>query len=159
MKNKIKVFIMDVDGTLTDGKIYMGVNGEVFKAFDIKDGYGVHEILPSHGVKTVILTGRKSEIVNNRAKELEISYTLQNVKDKETAVRQLAQELQCDLSDMAYIGDDIIDEPAMKLCGVKGCPLDAVKEVKRVCDFVSEKKAGEGAVRDFIEWLEREKYI
>lgn len=144
---------MDVDGTMTDGKIYIGTTGEMFKAFDIKDGYGVHEILPNHGVITVILTGRTSDIVVNRGKELEIDYIFQNVKDKENSIYELSRTLGYGMDEFAYIGDDIIDIPAMKLCGVKGCPADAVREVKEVSDYVSCKKGGEGAVRDFIEWL------
>ncbi len=158
-ETKIKVFIMDVDGTMTDGKIYMGQNGEMFKAFDIKDGYGIHEMLPEYGVKTVIMTGRKSDIVLNRAKELEIDYILQGVKDKEAAIKQLSEELQCDTRNMAYIGDDMIDVPAMKLCGVRACPRNAVSEVRKLCEHISSVKGGNGAVRDFIEWLIKEKYI
>lgn len=153
MKKQIKVFVMDVDGTMTDGKIYMGAGGEAFKAFNIKDGYGIHEILPEHGVTTVILTGRTSEIVTNRAKELEIDYVLQNVKDKGSAIEDLAEKLGCGVSSFAYIGDDIIDISAMKLCRVTGCPFDAAKEVKEISDYVSPVKGGDGAVRDFIEWL------
>lgn len=153
MHNKIKLVVMDVDGTLTDGKIYMGAEGELFKAFDIKDGYGVHELLPAYGIKSAILTGRKSDIVLNRAKELEIDYILQNIKEKGDAIRDLAIEAGCLLEEIAYIGDDIIDIAAMKLCGLKACPCDAVNEVQSICDFISDKKGGEGAVRDFIEWL------
>lgn len=153
MKKQIKVFVMDVDGTMTDGKIYMGEYGEVFKAFDIKDGYGIHEILPAHGIITAIMTGRMSKIVTNRAKELGIDHVVQNLKNKERAIRQLAESLGCSTSEIAYIGDDMIDIGAMKLCGVRGCPADAVMEVKEICDFISTKKGGEGAIRDFIEWM------
>lgn len=159
MKKPIKAFVMDVDGTMTDGKIYMGENGEVFKAFDIKDGYGIHEILPEHGVVTVILTGRTSKIVMNRARELEIDHVLQGIKDKGNAIRELAAELGCNTDEFAYIGDDVIDISAMRLCGVNGCPADAVREVKEVCDFISDVKGGAGAVRDFIEWLLGKKLI
>lgn len=156
---RIKVFVMDVDGTLTDGKIYMGSSGELIKAFDIKDGYGIHEVLPSHHVMTVILTGRTSEIVLNRAKELEVDYVLQNVKDKEMAIRDLAASLGCCLDEIAYIGDDMIDLEPMRLCGVCGCPVDAIAAVRDICDFVSEKRGGDGAVRDFIEWLVRKGWL
>ena len=156
---QIKVFVMDVDGTMTDGKIYMGDSGEMFKAFDIKDGYGIHEMLPEHQVKTAIMTGRTSQIVVNRAKELEIDYVLQNVKDKKKSIIELANEIGCDLQEIAYIGDDIIDIGPMELCGVSGCPADAADEVKDVVDFVSVKSGGCSAVRDFIEWLIAEKYI
>ena len=153
MDKKIKAFVMDVDGTMTDGKIYMGSNGEMFKAFDIKDGFGIHEILPAFGILPVIMTGRTSRIVLNRAKELGISHVIQNARDKEAAIRGLSEELDCGMEQMASIGDDIIDIKAMELCGIKGCPQDAVDSVKEICDFVSSKKGGEGAVREFIEWL------
>ncbi len=159
MDKKIKVFVMDVDGTLTDGKIYMGENGELFKVFHIKDGYGIHDILSKRGVITVILTGRTSKIVLQRSKELEIDYVFQNVKDKELAICQLLDKLNLSLDETAYVGDDIIDLSAMKLCKVKGCPVDAVYQVKEICDFVSDKKGGEGAVRDFIEWMKGKELI
>ena len=156
---RIKVFVMDVDGTMTDGKIYMGSIGELFKAFDIKDGYGIHEILPRYHVKTVIITGRTSQIVDNRAKELEIDYVLQNVKDKKRAIVDLANEIGCSLDEIAYIGDDIIDLEPMELCGVSGCPADAARDIKSIADHISDKCGGYGAVRDFIEWLVAEKYV
>ncbi len=152
---RIKVFIMDVDGTMTDGKIYMGTSGELFKAFNIKDGYGIHEILPENGVTTVIMTGRASEIVSNRAKELDIDIVLQGIKDKRSAVLELADRLQCKREEMAYIGDDIIDISAIEECGVAACPNDAVKEVREVCDYICKKEGGAGAVREFIEWLQQ----
>lgn len=150
---KIKVFIMDVDGTLTDGKIYMGSDGELFKAFDIKDGYGVHEILPAHGVKTVIITGRKSKIVETRARELEIDFVYQSVKDKAKLLEEICEKINCSENELAYIGDDIIDIAPMIHCGSKGCPKNAAKDVVNICDFVSTKNGGEGAVREYIEWL------
>ena len=81
MKN-IKYLVMDVDGTLTDGKIYMGNDGEVMKAFDIKDGYGIHDLLPPSGIVPVIITGRGSEILLNRCEELGITKVFQNVHNK-----------------------------------------------------------------------------
>jgi len=153
MKKDIKVFVMDVDGTLTDGKIYMGSQGELFKAFDIKDGYGICEILPANHIKAVIITGRTSDVVVNRARELGIDYIFQNVKDKGEAIIELSKEWKLELEEFAYIGDDMIDISAMQHCGLKGCPSDAVNEVKNICDFISTKRGGEGAVRDFIEWI------
>ena len=154
MKHRnIKLLIMDVDGTMTDGKIYMGASGEVFKAFDIKDGYAIHEILPKYGIKSVIITGRTSDIVLNRANELEIDYVFQGIKDKTAKIKEIALELDVDISQIAYIGDDIIDLEPMKLCGVSGCPNNAVDEIRQVSSFVSTKQGGDGAVREFIEWL------
>lgn len=163
MMKKIKFLIMDVDGTLTDGKIYMGVSGEVCKAFNIKDGCGIHEILLPAGIVPVIITGRVSEIVSNRCKELEIVEVHQGVKNKmlkmnEILSRHSAQHgITYDCGNVAYIGDDLNDLPCITAVkdagGVVGCPLDAAEEVLRKADFVSSKKGGEGAVREFIEWI------
>ncbi len=155
----IKYLVMDVDGTLTDGKIYMSAQGEMFKAFDIKDGYGIHDLLPQAHIIPVILTGRESMIVQNRCRELGITHCYQGCDDKETKLMELASEFgllpdeQGIYQEIAYIGDDIIDLSCMRRCGVIGCPADAVDKVREIAHFVSTKKGGAGAVREFIEWL------
>lgn len=151
----MKLFIMDVDGTLTDGKIFIGSNGEEFKAFDVKDGYAINEMLHKNGIKTAIITGRKSNIVDFRAKELNIDYVYQDVKDKKESIKNLSVIQNIQLDDIAYIGDDLNDLEALKMCGIKGCPADAVNEVKCICDFISNYSGGNGAVRDFIEWIKK----
>lgn len=149
----IKFFVMDVDGTLTDGKIYMGNDGEIMKAFSIKDGCGIHDLLIPAGITPVILTGRKSKIVENRCKEIGIVEIHQGVSDK---VQRL-QLISTNLSEVAYIGDDINDLSAMQAIkaanGKIGCPADAANAVIRVADFVSCKRGGDGCVREFIEWI------
>lgn len=144
---------MDVDGTLTDGKIYIGNSGELCKAFNIKDGCGIHDIAIPAGIIPVIITGRKSDIVLNRCKELGIVEVHQGISRKIEKLREITENL----SAVAYIGDDINDIACMELIkkagGIVGCPIDAVKEVYETADFVSEHKGGDGAVRDFIEWL------
>ena len=151
----IKYLVMDVDGTLTDGKIYMGNDGEVMKAFSIKDGCGIHDILIPAGITPVIITGRKSKILENRCKEIGIKEIHQGVSNK---IEKLLS-VTSDLSTVAYAGDDINDLSAMipiKEAGGKiGCPADAVKKVKDLADFISSKNGGDGAVREFIEWLVR----
>lgn len=153
MVSRIKKLIMDVDGTLTDGKIYMSKSGELMKAFNIKDGCGIHDILIPAGIIPVIITGRESEIVFNRCRELGITEVHQGVSNKIEKLVSVTEEL----STVAYIGDDINDYPCMELIkragGVIGCPADAVEKVRRVADFVSVHNGGDGAVRDFIEWL------
>lgn len=161
--NDIKVLVMDVDGTLTDGKIYMGYDGESFKVFNIKDGYGINDILRSKGVEPVIITGRRSEIVENRCKELHIQYLYQGVHDKLKVLQQVLEQLNlCDesnlsLANVAYIGDDCNDLLCMRAIkeagGLVGCPVDAVKQVIDISTFISKKKGGDGAVREFIEWF------
>lgn len=149
----IKYLVMDIDGTLTDGKIYMGNDGEMMKAFNIKDGCGIHDIAIPAGLIPVIITGRISDIVLNRCQELGITEVRQGISDKTTEL----QSMVANLSEVAYIGDDINDIPCMSLIkkagGKIGCPADGVKQVKEISDFVAEHNGGYGAVRDFIEWL------
>lgn len=153
----IKVFIMDVDGTLTDGKIYMGKDGEMMKAFNIKDGCGIHDILIPMGILPVIITGRTSAILENRCQELGIKDLYQGAKDKLRVMRSVIEKKGISYNNVAYIGDDINDLECMnevqKNGGVVGCPKDAVNEVKKIADYVSLCNGGEGAVREFIEWI------
>lgn len=148
---KIKLLVMDVDGTLTDGKIYMGENGEVMKAFNVKDGYAIAHMLPEMGIIPVIITGRKSKIVENRAKELGITELYQGVGDKLAQLKIVAEKYNAAPEEIAYIGDDLNDLECIEFCGVTACPVDAVEKVKKTVNLVCNKKAGEGAVRDFIE--------
>lgn len=146
---------MDVDGTLTDGKIYMSSEGELCKAFHIKDGLGIKDILPKFGIECAVITGRDSAIVANRCRELNIRYLFQGVADKVECLKNLINELGLQWRDIAYMGDDLNDLAVMSLCGIKGCPADAAREVKGICDFVSTYNGGDGAVREFIEFLTR----
>lgn len=152
----IKYLVMDVDGTLTDGKIYMGAHGEMMKAFNIKDGCGIHDIAIPGGIIPVIITGRTSEIVKKRCGELGIQQVYQGIKNKIEQLNSIAD----DLSQVAYIGDDINDLscmiPVKEAGGVVGCPADAVERVKEISDFVAFHNGGDGAVRDFIEWIIKE---
>ena len=152
----IEMLVMDVDGTLTDGKIYMGDNGEVCKAFDIKDGCGIRMILLPAGIKPVVITGRKSKCLENRCQELGITELYQDVSDKVACLDMLLGS-ELDYSKVAYIGDDINDLPCMELIkangGVIGCPADAVDNVRNIASYICARNGGNGAVREFIEWL------
>ena len=157
--NQIKIIFFDVDGTLTDGKIYMGPQGEAMKAFDIKDGYGIYRLFPDHGVIPVIITGRFSEIVENRCKELGVVEVHQGILDKKTALLNIAKKYGLQpgvdgrIEECAYIGDDLIDLPGMALCRIVGCPSDSVQEVKDIANYVCAHSGGNGAVREFIDWI------
>ena len=161
----IRMLIMDVDGTLTDGKIYIGQDGELFKSFDVKDGYGIKNILPKFEIEPVIITARESKILSQRCKELEILHVYQGVQDKTQKLEHLINEFEFSVSavdkkayrNVAYIGDDKADLQCMHVIknggGFVGAPADACKEVLDIADFVSTKNGGNGAVREFIEWL------
>ncbi len=149
----IRYFVMDVDGTLTDGKIYMGVQGELCKAFSCKDGYGVRRLLEPQGITAAILTGRTSDILLNRCREMGVRHVVQGLEDKLEALLELCGEL----SQVAYIGDDLNDFSCMQAVkaagGLVGCPADAVEPVRQLADFIAPHRGGDGAVRDFIDWL------
>lgn len=151
----IKYIILDVDGTLTDGKIYMGPNGEAMKAFSIKDGYVINFILKPVDIVPIIITARNSSIVQNRCDELGITNVYQEKMDKLKALKEIVGEEN--LGYCAYFGDDILDLkcmiPIKDAGGIVGCPSDAVKEIKAIADYVCVSKAGEGALREFSEWL------
>lgn len=150
---KIKYLVMDVDGTLTDGKIYIGASGEIMKEFSVKDGYGICNLLAEFNIVPIVITGRQSDIVINRCKELKITDVYQGVQNK----KECLQAITNDFSEVAYIGDDLNDLDIMRCIkeagGIVGCPKDSAKQVLRIVDFVSVCKGGEGAVRDFIEWI------
>lgn len=147
---KIKMMVMDVDGTLTDGCIYIGDAGEMMKAFHVQDGYGIAQILPKHGIIPVIITGRSSEIVKRRALELNITHLHQGVADKLAKLKEIAESLGAEPAEIAYIGDDLNDLACIHFCGYTACPADAVPEVLEAVDYVCKRSGGRGAVREFI---------
>ena len=153
MGMNIKLLVMDVDGTLTDGRIYMGPGGEALKSFNIKDGYGIVHLLPVMGIEPVIITGRKSLILNKRCEELGITRLYQGIKNKIEILNGILDEIGCTYEQVAYIGDDLNDLECMQLAAISGCPADAVPEVKEKVSYISEYNGGAGAVRDFICWL------
>lgn len=162
-ERKIKFFVMDVDGTLTDGKLHITDTGEIFKSFDVKDGYGIIDILPHYSIVPIIISARESKIVSRRCLDLKITELHQGVRQKYEELMQIISTYSerdnkgYSLSNVAYIGDDILDiqcmKPIKEAGGMVGCPNDAVNEIKQIADFVSSKNGGNGAVREFIEWL------
>lgn len=158
----IKYLFMDVDGTLTDGKINIAKEGELYKSFDVKDGYAIANILPKIGITPVIVTGRNSSIVEQRARELNVSELYQGIKDKYSFIKNYLFENEIGEEECGYIGDDINDFLTMKHIkkngGILACPLDACDDIKDIVTYISQRKGGDGAVRDIIEYLITVKY-
>lgn len=150
----IKLFIMDVDGTLTDGGIYYDDSGHEFKKFNVKDGAGIKK-LKDYGVLTMVLTGRESLCVTKRAKELKIDYVIQGVDDKISYLHSFIQVNHFDRNEIAYIGDDINDLKCMQFAGHTAAPADAVEDVLTEVEYICQKKGGQGAVREYAEYLIR----
>ena len=149
----IKLFVMDVDGTLTDGHIYFGNDGEMFKAFHVRDGYAIAHIFPVYGIIPVIITGKSSQIVERRAKELKIPEVHQGISDKLTKLKEIAEKYNAAPEDIAYIGDDVNDLECMAYCGLTACPADALDEVINKVYYVCKNNGGRGAVREFADYI------
>lgn len=144
---------MDVDGTLTDGHIYISSEGEMLKAFHVQDGYAIAHMLPAKGITPVIITGRSSKIVEKRAAELKILHLHQGVGDKLSKLKEVASELGMTAQEIAYIGDDVNDLDCIRWCGYTACPADAVPEVLVAVDYVCRRDGGRGAVRELIDFI------
>lgn len=147
------MLVMDVDGTLTDGKIYMSNNGEMFKAFNIKDGYTIYT-LEKIGIIPCIITGRKSEIVAHRAEELRIKEVHQGISDKIEKLQEVMHKYDISFDEVAYIGDDYNDLSCIERCGLTACPADAEEDIMPMVDYVCKTKAGEGALREFVKYIQ-----
>ena len=154
----IKALIMDVDGTLTDGKVYMSAKGEIVKAFNIKDGYGIVHA-QKLGLIPIIITGRSSEIVSRRCKELGIKYIYQGIENKLDKLKEIIKFLNITFDEVAYIGDDLNDIECIQICGLTASPSDACIVVKESVDYVCQCKGGNGAVREFIDYLLKNNYL
>lgn len=150
----IKLIVMDVDGTLTDGKIYIGECGETMKAFSAHDAIGVR-MLKNYDIIPAIITGRTSEIVNIRAKEMEMdsSFVFQGINNKLDKLNEIINDNNLNYKNVAYIGDDINDLDCFKVCGFTACPNNAVEAIKKESNYISIYNSGDGAVRDIIEYI------
>jgi 3-deoxy-D-manno-octulosonate 8-phosphate phosphatase (KDO 8-P phosphatase) len=145
----VKILIADVDGTLTDGTVYVGEKTE-FVGFDIQDGLG-HRLAACGGLAVGWLSGRISKPVSRRAKRLNVSFLYQGQLDKLAAARRVCRLKKVSLAQVAYMGDDLIDIPLLKAVGFSAAPSNARPEVKRVCDYVAKASGGKGAFREVVE--------
>ena len=146
---------MDVDGTMTDGRLYYSSNGEEMKSFHSKDGYAIKKVLPELGIIPVIVTGRQSAIVMRRASELGITEVYQGIEQKLECVEEILRKYNVNHKETAYIGDDYNDLDLIKICGFTACPKDAVDEVKERADIILRRNGGEGAVSEFIDEIKK----
>lgn len=144
---EIKLLICDVDGVFSDGRIYLGNQGEELKAFHTKDGFGIKAILKAN-INVAIITGRKSNIVESRMKALGVPYIFQGKEDKLSVYKQLLQTLNLEARQVAYIGDDVVDLDVMRHCGLGIAVNDAHPLVRQDADLITYTQGGFGAVRE-----------
>jgi 3-deoxy-D-manno-octulosonate 8-phosphate phosphatase (KDO 8-P phosphatase) len=150
---RIRLVVLDVDGTLTDGRLFYGKDGEALKAFDVRDGHGLRLLQLHAGMKVAVLTGRRAELVQQRCRELSIEPVVGSSRAKGTSLQQICDEVGIPLAATAYMGDDVNDLPALRIAALSCAPADAAPEVLREAQWVAAHAAGRGAVRDLCELL------
>jgi len=151
----IKLLVMDVDGVLTDGKLYYSEKGEHIKVFNVRDGQGI-KLAQAYDLKLAVISGRECEIVKNRCSELGINHVYQHCHDKLNKIKQLSSELKIPLSEIAFIGDDILDVPVLEIVGLPVCPKDAHPSALLKSKLVTDLKGGKGCVREIIDLILKE---
>ena len=149
---RIKLLLMDCDGVLTDGRLWLGPDGDEQKAFHAHDGQGI-SLLHRAGLRTGIISGRESSAVARRARELKMEFVRQDAKDKIPALETILAEAQLELMDCAYIGDDVGDVPVLRRVGLAIAVADALEETKQASHFVTEHKGGYCAVREVCDLI------
>lgn len=151
---KINTFIFDVDGVLTNGMLTIMPDGELVRHMNVKDGYAMKNAL-NKGYRVCIISGGTNEGVRNRLMALGIEDVFLGAHDKIKQYNQLIEKYNLKPENVLYMGDDVPDYPVMKLVGLPACPNDAVREIQQVSKYISDKKGGDGCVRDVIEQVLR----
>lgn len=149
---KIKMLVLDVDGVMTDGSIIMDSDGREMKNFNVRDGHGL-VMIQRHGIQVAILTGRTSAVVDHRASDLKITEVYQGALNKKEVFDQLLKKNNLSPEETAFIGDDIVDIPVLKMVGFSAAVADALDVVKKPVDYVTAGKGGQGAVREICDML------
>jgi 3-deoxy-D-manno-octulosonate 8-phosphate phosphatase (KDO 8-P phosphatase) len=149
---RIKLLLMDCDGVLTDGLLWLTADGDEQKAFHARDGQGI-SLLHRAGLQTGIITGRTSSAVDRRAQDLKMSYVRQYAKDKIKALEEILADAGVTIDECAYIGDDVADIPVMRRVGFAVAVSDAVEETKQAAHYVTALKGGQGAVREVCDLI------
>ena len=154
-KQDIKLFLSDIDGTLTDAGMYYSEDGNELKKFNTHDGKGF-ELLRKNGVKTGIITSENTQIVKNRADKLKVDYLYQGLehKGKLNVAKEICAKEGIQINNVAYIGDDVNCKELLEKVGLAACPKNSMQEIKEIPNIIKlEKKGGDGAVREFIELI------
>lgn len=152
MRRAIRLLVLDVDGVLTDGRLYYGARGEALKVFHVHDGHGIVELRRA-GVEVAVISGRRSPMVRTRCRELGVRHVQQGVADKLLALTRLCTRLQLPPSACACVGDDLTDVPLMRQVGLSFAVADAHREVRRAASVVTRRRGGRGAVREVCDHL------
>lgn len=148
----IKLLTLDVDGVMTDGRLFFSEQGEIFKTFNILDGLGI-KLLRATGVEVAIITGRKSAALSRRTEDLGIVHVWQGREDKLTALKELMAGFSVDYTEIAHLGDDLPDLPVMQTVGLGVAVANAYPFVAQQADWITTARGGEGAVREACDFI------
>jgi 3-deoxy-D-manno-octulosonate 8-phosphate phosphatase (KDO 8-P phosphatase) len=148
----VKLLILDVDGVLTDGRIVIDDRGVETKCFDVRDGHGI-KMLKRANIDVAIITGRESDVVSHRARELGIESVYQNIHNKLEVYEAILEEKGLKDGEVGFVGDDLVDLPLLRRVGFAAVVADGVEELKPYADYVSRNRGGRGAVREVIELI------
>ncbi len=149
---EIQMLILDVDGVLTDGTLFIHSDGSESKCFNTLDGHGI-KMWQRAGMKVALLSGRASEPTRRRAEQLQIEHVFEDCHDKLPALQKFLEQIGISPEAVAYIGDDLTDLPVIRFVGFGAAVANAVDEVKKYADYVTEHPGGDGAVREVIEYI------
>ncbi len=149
---KLKLLVFDVDGVLTDGGIYYDNDGKESKRFHVRDGFAFKRAM-EQGLHVGVITGRQSNVVTHRMNELGVQLLIQNCKDKRQGLETLCQQAGVQPSEASFLGDDLIDLPAMHICGYPMAVADAVEETRAAATYITQTPGGHGAAREAIEHI------
>jgi 3-deoxy-D-manno-octulosonate 8-phosphate phosphatase (KDO 8-P phosphatase) len=149
---RVRLLVLDVDGVLTDGRLFYGPKGELLKAFHVRDGHGIKQVA-SAGITVAIISGRKSAAVARRARELGIRHVVQGTADKLAALRKIVKARGLALEDSVCVGDDTPDAPILVAAGLGVAVADAHQDALDAADLVTARTGGHGAVREVCDWL------
>lgn len=146
----IRLVLFDVDGVMTDGTIFMSDQGEMIKAFNVKDGLAI-ELLRSHGILTGVISGKASSALSKRCEQLGFDIVITGCKNKLPQLYKICQDYRLALNNIAFCGDDVLDLPVMAICGLSVAPADGHPLVLNVADWAMSKSGGQGMVREFVD--------
>jgi 3-deoxy-D-manno-octulosonate 8-phosphate phosphatase (KDO 8-P phosphatase) len=151
-RRRLRLLVLDVDGVLTDGRLFYGPRGETLKAFHVRDGHGIKQLL-ARGVEIAVISGRRSAAVAKRCRELGIGHVFQGVDDKLACFETLRARLGCSAAECGAVGDDTPDAPLLRLVGYGFAVADAHLDAQDAARYITRSRGGRGAVREVCDWL------
>lgn len=149
---RVKLLVLDVDGVLTDGRLYYGADGEALKTFHVKDGFGLR-LLASEGVPSAVISAKRSPALVRRLEDLRVPHVLLGRDDKHAALSELLAATGLSAADVCFVGDDVLDLPVLRVVGLSATPADGHAQVRREVDWVLDARGGDAAVREVCDAL------